>query len=284
MTALESKPNPGRKLFFGLFVFPLLLAVGMAVLLCTVVLLTNEETTPESLITAIKTGSPNKRWQKAFELSNELNQNKDAVRSDAVMRGIIHILQDKTHYDPKTRAYMALALGYFNKPEAIEALRSTLSDTDRDIELYSLWALGTLRVKAAIPVILPFLRNEDGDLRKVACYVLGVMGDPSVVPVLRARLNDAVADVRWNAALALARLGDESAVDVLSKMLDRQSLVRDHDMDEEAVEKVMINATKGLALLKNPKTSGLLELVSKNDKNLKVRQAAINAMEYQRGS
>src|SRR3989339_1538249 len=100
-------PDPKRKLFFGLFIFPLLIAVGMALLLCTVVFLTNEEETPETLITAIKTGAPSKRWQKAFELSNELNREGGLLRSAGIMNEVIHILNDKEHYDAQTRAYMA---------------------------------------------------------------------------------------------------------------------------------------------------------------------------------
>ena len=81
--SLTPKPASGRKLFYGLFIFPLIIAVGMAVLLCTVVLLTKEAETPESLITAIKTGAPSKRWQKAFELSNEINQGPDAATTSS---------------------------------------------------------------------------------------------------------------------------------------------------------------------------------------------------------
>src|SRR3989338_1187957 len=100
--------DSGRKLFYGLFIFPLLIAVGMAVFLCGVVILTHEEESAESLITAIKTGAPSKRWQKAFELSNELNQKKDSLRSEGLMREIISILGDSKRYDVKTRGYMAL--------------------------------------------------------------------------------------------------------------------------------------------------------------------------------
>jgi hypothetical protein len=83
-------PQPqGRKLFYGLFLFPLLIAAGMAILLCTVVFLTHEEQNPETLITAIKTGSPSKRWQKAFELSNELNRSAENLRQT----GLINIIK-----------------------------------------------------------------------------------------------------------------------------------------------------------------------------------------------
>src|SRR3989338_2199043 len=141
MTEPEVKPPGSRKLFFGLFIFPLLIAVGMAVLLCSVVLLTKEEESPESLITAIKTGSQSKRWQKAFELSNELNRPGMSIRNEGVMKEIIFILQDSAGYDAKTRCYMAMALGHFRQAEAVTALKKALGDPDKTVVIYSLWSL-----------------------------------------------------------------------------------------------------------------------------------------------
>ena len=180
-----SQPSGGRKLFFGLFVFPLLIAVGMAVLLCTVILLTHEDETPESLITAIKTGSPSKRWQKAFELSNELNRGRGTIRSEGLIKEVIHILGDVNHYDAKTRSYMAMALSHFHRPEAREALRRALKDESEDVELYALWALGVQQAREVVPDILPFLRNESDQLRKMAVYVLGVLGSRETVPAIQ---------------------------------------------------------------------------------------------------
>ncbi len=283
MTKSEVSPNPQRKLFFGLFVFPLLIAVGMAVLLCSVVLLTNEEETPETLITAIKTGSPNKRWQKAFELSNELNRSKDILRDQGVMQEIIHILEDGAHYDSKTRGYMAIALSHFHTPQAVGALLKVLKDESEDVQLYALWALGVIGSKEEAPHLIPFLSNKSDQIRKIAVYVLGVLGDKQTIHSIRVLLNDSVADVRWNAALSLARFRDASGRDILLQMLERDQLANSYHLNDAEIEKVIINAVKGLALIGNPESLKILETVSRNDKSLKVRQAAIDAIQYQKG-
>ena len=275
------KPNSGRKLFFGLFIFPLLIAVGMAALLCSVVLLTDEKETPETLITAIKTGSPSKRWQKAFELSNELNQKSAGLRSESVMRESIHILKDFSRYDAKTRGYMALTLGHFDHPDSVEALKSALLDESEDVRLYSLWALGTLHAKEAVPWILPFLKSESQGARKMAAYVLGSIGDISALPYMEPLLEDPVEDVRWNAALGLSRLGSDSGLGVLMKMLDRESLSADPRRPEDEIEKIIINASKGLALIQRQESIKILRSVSLTDPSMKVRQAALDAIRYQ---
>ena len=221
-------PNSRRKVFFGLFVFPMLIAVTMAVLLSGVVLLTHEEETPESLITAIKTGSPSKRWQKAFELSNELNREGGMIRSAGIMNEIIHILNDKEHYDAKTRAYMTMALSRFQNEDAKMALRKALRQTDDtedpQLALFLMWAIGNFKDPEAAQEIARFLTSTHDDLRKTAAYVLGALGDKQVIPQLKRSLEDPVVDVRWNATLSLARLGDASGRDTLFQMLDRSHL------------------------------------------------------------
>lgn len=281
-TNLETKPNESRKLFFGLFIFPLVIAFGMAILLAGVVFLTNEKETPETLVLAIKTGSPSKRWQKAFELSNELNQKKNILRSDSLVGELLHIFEDRSHYDAKTRSFIAVALSHFNQPRIIQSLEKALSDEDLDIKIYSVWSLGVLNAKEAASKIKPFLKNESSELRKIAAYVLGSIGDSAVISDLEILLEDPVTDVRWNAALSLAKLGNFSGEDVLIKMLDRQALESGPPLSENEIEKIMVNATKGLALINQPNSIKILQSTSQHERNLKVRQAALDALQYQK--
>lgn len=280
------RPNPKRKLFFGLFIFPLLIVVGMAALLCTVVFLTHEEETPETLIAAIKSGAPSKRWQKAFELSNELNRSPGMIRGSGVKQEIIHILNDPARYDAKTRSYMAMALSRFKDPEAREAIRKRLKEESPEVQIYLIWALGNLNAREAAPDLVPFLSAENADLRKVTAYVLGVLGDQETALDLKLLLEDPVADVSWNAALSLARLGDNSGKEVLMKMLDRSVLASHYSLPKDQIEKVMVNALKGTAFLNRrdgvtPPLQALVESLAKTDESLKVRQAALEALKQQ---
>ena len=277
---MTETPHPKRKLFFGLFLFPLLIVVGMAALLCTVVFLTHEEETPETLITAIKSGAPSKRWQKAYELSNELNRKPEMIRSKTVMGEIIHILSDREHYDSKTRAYMAMALSRFREPEAVQAIRQRLALEEPEVQLHLIWALGNLDAKEGAKDLGIFLTSEDADLRKMAVYVLGVLGDKKMASKIQPLLDDSVADVSWNAALSLARLGDDSGWKVLMRMLDRSNLASRGEMSKIQIENVMVNAVKAVALLNRTDGRAVLESLSKNDESLKVRQAAIEALRY----
>ena len=272
--------DSGRKLFFGLFVFPLLIAIGMAVLLCSVVLMTHEDSTPESLIVALKTSSPSKRWQKAFELSNEINRQPGKKQSALVTREMIQILRDGEHFDAKTRGYMAIALSHQDSDEVLSALKQTLSDSEEELRLYTMWSLGVLGRREVVPDIEALLADESPAIRKTAAYVLGALTSKDSDEKLRRLLNDPIADVRWNAALSLARIGNTGGRDVLLSMLERDKLAADLHMDEQQVEAAMVNASKGLALIPDAESIKILQNISKADKNLKVRQAALTALQH----
>ncbi len=282
----EEVPNSKRKVFFGLFVFPMLIAVTMAVLLSSIVLLTHEEETPETLITAIKTGAPSKRWQKAYELSNELNREGGMIRSAGIMHEVIHILNDKEHYDAKTRAYMAMALSRFKNQDAESALRKALRETDDNedpkLTLFLMWSVGNFKNSDAAQDVVRFLESQHDDLRKTAAYVLGALGDKSVIPKLKRSLEDTVVDVRWNAALSLARLGDSSGGEILLQMLDRNRLHAVQQLNDVEIERVMVNAAKAFGLIQYSEATPVLKNISQNDPSLKARQAALAALENQK--
>jgi HEAT repeat protein len=173
---------------------------------------------------------------------------------------------------------MVVALSHFKEAEAVSALRRALTDPDESIQLYALWSLGVQGSDEAALDIVPFLQSESGGLRKIAVYVLGVLGDDQYADRIRPLLKDPQSDVAWNAALALARLGDDSGLPVLLSMLDREGLTKAHLLQDPQIEEVMINATKGLALIQSPESIKILESIARSDKSLKVRQAAITAV------
>ena len=93
-----------------------------------------------------------------------------------------------------------------------------------------------------------------------------------------------VADVRWNAAVALARHGNHEGVPVLRQMLDRQyveqAVKRDvrQDEDQDPIADVMISGLRAAAALKDDTLKPSVTSLSQQDRSMKVRQAAIEAL------
>ena len=118
----------------------------------------------------------------------------------------------------------------------------------------------------------------------MAVYSLGAIPQASQSKVLETALNDPAADVQWNAAIALARHGRREAVPVLRRMLDRQYLEQsvqgrvEADVDTDPAGDVMISGLQAVAALKESSLREPVESISREDKNLKVRQAALEAL------
>jgi vesicle coat complex subunit len=118
----------------------------------------------------------------------------------------------------------------------------------------------------------------------MTAYVMGKLGDPRAVARLEVLLEDRVPDVRWNAAIALASLGDSSGISVLRSMIDRAALGRQAQLTSDQAEAAMVNALKAFALLRDEGSLPLLEKVAREDPNLRVRDAARQAIEATRSA
>ena len=91
--------------------------------------------------------------------------------------------------------------------------------------------------------------------------------------------------MRWNAAVALARHGNHDGVPVLRQMLDRQyveqTVTRDvrQDDDRDPIADVMISGLRAAAALKDDTLqSRRSTTLSQQDRSMKVRQAALEAL------
>jgi HEAT repeat protein len=198
------------------------------------------------------------------------------------MNEVVHILNDKDHYDAQTRAYMAMALSRFRTPEAEEALKVALQAVDDSedpkLTLFLIWGVGSFERADSAVEVARFLESEHDDLRKASAYVLGALRSEEVIPKLERALEDPVIDVRWNSALSLARLGSVSGREILLQMVDRKHLNQVDRLNEDEIERVMVNAVKALGLIRDSGIQKILEPLSQTDPNLKVRQAALSAI------
>jgi HEAT repeat protein len=115
-------------------------------------------------------------------------------------------------------------------------------------------------------------------------YALGALPGDAQIPTLRTALQDPAADVRWNAAIALARHNSREGVPVLRQMLDRayveKTVTRGSrpDEDQDPVADVMISGLRAAAALKDQTLRPSVEELSQQDRSMKVRQAALEAL------
>jgi HEAT repeat protein len=276
LSETEEAGSSALRSFLGLFIVPLLV-----VLLCVAIFIgfgwiAYDRQSTRDYLSDLESGWKPRRVQAAYELSKILVSDPRALDKEPGAKAQVRRLFQEAD-DPEMRRYLALVLGRTGDREALPLLTAALDEEDDRTRIYALWALGILGDARARDPLAKALSDEDPGIRKTAAFALGELRDPSAIPLLRPRLDDAVTDVRWNAALSLTRLGSDAGVPVLETMLDRRLLSQVPDISPEQQEEAMLEAIRALAAVAGPRHKALFERLAKDDPNLKVRQAAMEA-------
>jgi HEAT repeat protein len=212
------------------------------------------------------------------------------VRADRTLGPeLVKAFVEAKDYDPRVRRYLALAIGRLDPPlpaDAVDKLSQALEDPDSESRISAIWALGSSGDETVVPKLEPLYASSDPGIRKMVVYALGALPGDAQLQVLREALEDSAPDVRWNAAIALARHDSRDGVRVLSQMLDRsyveKTVQRDVNLisedDENPIDDVIISGLRAAATLKDTTLRASVENLSQQDRSLKVRQAALEAL------
>jgi hypothetical protein len=250
-------------------------------------LLANDRTAKEYLA-EVRNGGSDRRWPAAYELSRLMADPK--VRADRTLGPeLVKAFEAAQDDDPRVKRYLALAIGRMDPPlpaEAVADLTRTLAvaDADGETRISAIWALGSSGDASVVPTLQPLYASSDQGIRKMVVYALGALPGDAQLVTLRTALQDSSPDVRWNAAVALARKGHHDGVGVLRQMLDRQyveqTVKRDvrQDEDQDPIADVMISGLRAAAMLKDDALKASVTNLSRQDRSMKVRQAALEAL------
>jgi HEAT repeat protein len=264
-----------------------------------------QERTAAEYLTEVRYGGWSRQWPAAYELSRLMEDPK--VRADrSLVPDLVKAFDESKDGDPRIRRYLALAIGRLEPPlpkAAIDVLAKTLDEpgaqwtpdivsringwADIDINearIMTIWALGSSGDASVVAKLIPLYDSRDAGIRKMVVYALGALPGEAQAPTLTRALKDEAADVRWNAAVALARHNNAEGVPVLREMLDRafveQTVKRDVRQyeDQDPVADVMISGVRAAAVLKDATLKASVEGLSQQDRSLRVRQAALEAL------
>lgn len=269
------KESP-RTILFQFVLFPLgVVAIGVGIFLLFGMLSSEDRSVREHL-NSIQSGSSQRRWQAAYQLSKSLERGEAAAYPDLHLE-VQRLLTESR--DPMLRRYLTLVLGKLGRSESIPVIVETLDDPDVDTRVYALLALAEIGDASSLPAIIELARDEERDVRKAAVFAMGALGDSRAVEPLAGALDDPVADVRWNAALGLSRFDDPRALPLLTEMLDRSRLDGIEGMREDQKEQTMLAAIEAYRRLAGAEASPLLTEIAGSDPNLRVQSAARAALD-----
>ncbi|HVD77264.1 MAG TPA: HEAT repeat domain-containing protein [Vicinamibacteria bacterium] len=290
--APEAEPEaPPRQttpfLVLQFFIFPMAIVAVCVTVFVIFGLIASEGKGARAYLDEVRTGSANRRWQAAFELSKVLQARKDpSLAEPGFADELVRVFSGAGADDPRVRRYLALALGRLGDKRAVPALVQAADprgDTpaDPDTQVYAVWALGAIGDPEAIPILVKLAGSEDAGLRKAAAHALGSFPDEAARSALLTAVNDPVEDVRWNAAVALARRRDPAAAPVLLQMMDRRHLATIADLTAEQREEAVLQAVPAAGVVPAPALRSALEGLRDSDPSMKVRAAARAALEGQ---
>ena len=279
--------NPSRvyALFYSFFLIPFMMAIFGALFFFMFQFLTYEKSTPLDLLDNIQSGSATKRLKSAFELSNMLEaskiQNKDFFNSK-----LISLYEKSKHDDDRVRTYLALAMGKTKDsefgPYLINALKKDENLTNR---IAAIKSLGMLQYSQSCKILSEIISNSEFDSEKLAAIIsLGVIGDPDYSDVLIAMLDYEEPNIRWDAAISLAKMGDRSGVPVIVNLLDRKyydlfpSSKNGEGVDSDEADNSIYTAIAVSQILIDLRFKDRLIYLSKNDKNIKIREFALKTI------
>ena len=263
---------------------------------------------PREYLAEVQNGGTDRRWPAAYELSRLMDDPK--VRADrSLAPALVQAFTQAKDDDPRIRRYLALAIGRLDPPlpaEAIDVLTSSLDEPDRaatsesvdwmsrltgwsdsdlgEVRISTIWALGGSGDPRVAIRLQPFYQSPDAGVRKMVVYALGALPGDAQLDTLRAALVDAAPDVRWNAAIGLARHGDRQGAGVIRQMIDRDYVERivkrevRQDQDLDPIADVMISGLRAAAVLKDGTMREPIVLLSQQDRSMRVRQAALEAL------
>ena len=267
-------------LFYSFFLIPFMIAVFGAVFFLLFKFVTYETNDVEELLNQVKIGSASKRWQSAFELAKVLNNPDRDPLSDSFKDQLVSAYERSIHDDALVRSYLAMAMGATQDTIFGDALLDGLKDESIETRIAAIQALGMIQYKPAVNSINTLIKTADSESERLSATIsLGMIGDISAVPFLVQLLEDEQANIRWDAAIALAKMGNSEGAYIIEGLLDREYLNKFSEIDPVEQKRVLMIAIKTASILFDKRFEDNLISLSKNDKDLSIRDAAIKALE-----
>ncbi len=310
--------NPLVKLAVQFFLIPLAIVIFCVALIFIFRWLTWEKQDVGAYLSALSSGSrsssqkeqaalqllnyiqESKRWQNIYDITEQLrfNREKFLAENPEFPAKVAKIFEQSKDSDHRIRQYLAQVLGLVGGREVVSALISALDDPDSETAIHSMVALGRIGDPSAIASLMEISKSPDRGLRQTAIFALGNFNEKQAIERCAEALHDPDPLVGWNAAFALARQKDARATATLESFLDlsyveqvastytptvvvgsgkndSNGLLTFH---AERLEQYRVTAIHLLGQFADENIRKELQKVAANDKQLKVRQAAIQVL------
>lgn len=269
-------PESGFSLFIKLFIVPAgIVAIALGIFFLGTLALQHPKTAQQYL-EELKSDSTSRRWQAAYELSRIMNQGDKIQFDDNLKAQLVATFAGAKDDDPRVREYLALVLGRLKEKSAVPELSKAVKDNSNDVKIYSLWAIGNIEDAAGGPAALEAMSDPDTGVQRMAVGAVSALRYAPAKNALEANLTNSNQALKYDSAVALARLKDEKAIPILLDMMALKASGKPED--DEIIQSAKLAAIEGSKELSNIQLHQKVVDLSKNDPDLKVRDAALQLL------
>ena len=276
----EQKKSVFQVIIHSFFVVPFIIAIFGVLIFLMARVLTLEPRTAHDYLEDVKIGGRTKRWQGAFELSKILANPNSIPTDDRFVNDLISTYKySENERDNRIQIYLALAMGRTRDDRYSDILESSLNNEDEEILSAVIFSLGLIANQHSLEKLLILYNHSSARVRHQLVVALGNYNNNQSRKILYESLNDVEPNVRWDAAISLAKQKDNKGRRIILDLMDRKYLDSFPNIDPMEQSQAMIIAiTVSKQILDNEIKGTLIELMD-NDINIKIRQAARNALQ-----
>jgi len=276
----EEKKSVFQVIIHSFFVVPFIIAIFGVLIFLMARVLTSEPRTAHDYLEDVKIGGSTKRWQGAFELSKILSNPNSIPTDDRFVNDLISTYKySENERDNRIQIYLALAMGRTRDDRYSDILESSLNNEDEEILSAVIFSLGLIANQHSLEKLLILYNHSSARVRHQLVVALGNYNNNQSRKILYESLNDVEPNVRWDAAISLAKQKDNKGRRIILDLMDRKYLDSFPNIDPIEQNQAMMTAiTVSKQILDNEIKGMLIELMD-NDINIKIRQAARNALQ-----
>ena len=276
----EQKKSVFQVIIHSFFVVPFIIAIFGVLIFLMARVLTLEPRTAHDYLEDVKIGGSTKRWQGAFELSKILANPNSIPTDDRFVNDLISTYKySENERDNRIQIYLALAMGRTRDERYSDILENSLSNEAEDILSAVIFSLGLIANQNSLEKLLILYNHPSARVRHQLVVALGNYNNNQSRKILYESLNDVEPNVRWDAAISLAKQKDNKGRRIILDLMDRKYLDSFPNIDPIEQNQAMMTAiTVSKQILDNEIKEMLIELMD-NDINIKIRQAARNALQ-----
>lgn len=277
MTDLNSKKKLLEKPMFASMVVPVAVVLVSALLIFGITRMLSSERNHRDLIQELQSKTFGNRWVAAYELSKILAAKKIPESEEIwVIENLAEIFNSSP--DARTRNFIVLALGTFNRKEILPVLDKAIVDPDSQVQFNAVVILGNLSPQYFYDwsKMMPLLESQDSGIIQATILALSHHKFFAAQEKIKEFLKSADDSVRYSAATGLLEFQSIESKEILKNLLFdlKPSVQSGKGFNEAQIESLKLNAISAIGRNKLTQLLDILEKVEKEDKNIKVSTKA----------